>query len=88
MVSVVQNVDQVGIKGVNVVEKGKVRDYLGEAIMVILLGELDFAHVEPTDSADLVVSVYLRWGFALCLGKSYINESLPIRDGLHLLEIV
>jgi hypothetical protein len=56
--------------------------------VIVLLSEFNFAHVEPTDSADLVVSMYFSGSFTLSLGKCEVNEVLPCGNSLYLLEIV
>lgn len=56
--------------------------------MVALLGVLDFAHVESTDSAYLIMPMNLCWGLTLCHGQHSIDHVLPSLDRKHLLEIV
>ena len=48
---------------------GEVGEDLCETIMVVLLCELDLAHVEMTDAVDLIVLVDHGGGLALCFGQ-------------------
>lgn len=50
------------------IELGEVGEDLREAVVVALLGELYFPHVEVTDAVDLVVLVHHRGGLPLGFG--------------------
>ncbi len=50
------------------VQFGKVGEDLWQSIMVVLLGEFDFAHIEMSNSVDLIVFVYYSGSFSLGFG--------------------
>ena len=50
------------------VQFGEVGEDLAEAVVTVLLRELDFAHVEVSDAVDLVVFVHHGGGFPLRFG--------------------
>ena len=58
------------------VQFGKVCEDLREAVVVVLLGELDLAHVEVPDAVDLVVLVHHRGRLPLGLRESDVDEVL------------
>lgn len=53
---------------------------LCEFVMVILLGELDFPHVELSNSSDLIMPMDHSWCFTLRLWKDDIHEILERND--------
>ncbi len=88
MISIVQNVEQVRIEGMNIIDLGKVCKNGIEFFIERILGELYFAHVKRTDTRDLVSFVDYGGSLALCLGKDNIDKLSVCWHRLNLFEIV
>lgn len=58
MVFVVEDIEEVAVKGVNVFDFGEVFEDVGDFFVEGLLAELDFAHVKGSDSADGIARMY------------------------------
>mmetsp|Transcript_29777 Transcript_29777/g.70853 ORF Transcript_29777/g.70853 Transcript_29777/m.70853 type:complete len:342 (-) Transcript_29777:115-1140(-) len=67
VVPVVQDIAKVCIEGVDVVDLGKLLQYLGELLAVTRLAELHLAHVEAPDAGDLETRMYHSRSLALSL---------------------
>ena len=67
MVSVVQDVHQVRIEGVNIIQLGKAVNNTSELLINGLLHELDFSHVELANALNLESLAHFGGGLALRL---------------------
>ena len=85
---VVEDVDQVGVKGVEVVQLGKLCQDEGKLLAEVTLGELDLPHVETPDPGDLVMPVDNCGGLPLGLGQHDVREVLAGGHHAYLLEVV
>ena len=53
MISVIKDIHQVGVKGMDVVHFWEALDDAGQFLVYCLLHEFNFAHVELSDTLDL-----------------------------------
>lgn len=74
MVSVVQDVHEVGIEGVDAVQLGKVLDDGGQSVVKILLSKFYFFAIELTYPGYLVLLVDNCWRLSLGLRQGYVNK--------------
>jgi len=88
VVTVVKNIDQVGIKRMNVIEAGEISNHLAHTLADVLLGELDLAHIKAANSLDTVLRMYNCWSFSLCSCKDDIYEISRSRYGLDVFEVI
>lgn len=88
MILVVDDVDEIGIEGVDVVELGEVVKDFGELLMDILTAELDLSHVEGSDSGNVVAWVDDSGGLSLSFGKDDVDKVSGGGDDLDLLEVI
>lgn len=88
MIFVVDDVDKVSIEGVDIVELGEAFEDFGEFFMDVFTGELDFSHVEGSDSVDGIAGMDDSGGFTLSFGEDNVGKVIRIGDDLNLLEII
>jgi len=88
MIFVVDDVDKISIEGVDIVELGEAFEDFGEFFMDVFTGELDFSHVEGSDSVDGIAGMDDSGGFTLSFGEDNVGKVIRIGDDLNLLEII
>jgi hypothetical protein len=88
MILVVNDVDKISIEGVDIVELGEAFEDFSEFFMDVFTGELDFSHVESSDSVDGIAGMDDSGSFTLSFGEDNVGKVIRIGDDLNLLEII
>lgn len=88
MIFVVENVKKIAVKRMDVIESRELFDDGGEFFVKVCLGELDFSHVELTDSVDCIALVNDGWCLPLGSAEDYIDKVFTRRYSCDLLEII
>jgi hypothetical protein len=88
MILVVDDVDKISIEGVDIVELGEAFEDFGVFFMDVFAGELDFSHVEGSDSVDGIAGMDNSGSFTLGFGENNVGKVIGIRDDLDLFEII
>ena len=88
MVTVVQHVAKVGIKGVNVVQAWKFIENATDFIVVCLLRELDFSRVKSTNTGDGPTSMANSGCLSLCAGQNDVDKVGVGGHRRHLFKVV
>ena len=88
MVSIVENVHQVSIEGVDVVQLGEAVDDATEFLIHRFLHEFDLSHVELADSLDFETLTDLSRRLALGLRQHNVDQIVSIWDLDDRLEVV
>mmetsp|Transcript_2363 Transcript_2363/g.4806 ORF Transcript_2363/g.4806 Transcript_2363/m.4806 type:complete len:206 (-) Transcript_2363:19-636(-) len=88
VVLVVQNIEQVCVKRMNIVDTGELVEDCGELLVPVLLRILHLAHVKLTDARYRISLMHHRRRFPLCFREDDIDKVL--RSGHHpnLLEVI
>lgn len=87
VISRVQDVDEIGIERVQLLHDGETIQDGSEAVMALLLGELDLTSVERTNTRDLPSLADHSRGLSLRLAENDINEIVGRRHNDNLLEV-
>lgn len=88
MVLVIEYVEEVSVEWMDVFDFGEVFEHVSDFFVQSLLTELDFPHVERSDSADGITWVDDCRGFSLCLRQNYIDKLCGRWNDLDCFEIV
>ena len=88
MISVVQDVHQISVEGVDVVHDREVIKDVLKLVMVTLLTELHLPDVKRTNTGDGIPRMDNGRGFSLSFGEDNVNELRGSRNNLDPLEIV
>jgi len=88
MILVVDDVDKISVEGVDIVELGEAFEDFSVFFMDVFAGELDFSHVEGSDSVDGIAGMDDSGGFTLGFGENNVGEVIGIGDDLDLFEII
>lgn len=88
MVLVIEDVEHVWEKRVDVCELGELVDYGAELFFEGLAAEFYFFHVEGSDSVYGVAWVDFGWGLSLGFREDYVDDLVRGMDGLDVFEVV
>lgn len=85
VITVVENVHQVTVEGMNVIHAGEVLENMAQFLIDCLLGVLHLTHVELPNSGNMISLVHNGGSFALRLRQNNVDEVFrrgDHRDGL------
>jgi hypothetical protein len=88
MISVVDDVDKISIEGVDIIELGETFEDFSVFFMDVFAGELDFSHVEGSDSVDGIAGMDDSGSFTLGFGENNVGKVIGIGDDLNLFEVI
>lgn len=88
MVLVVEDIEQIGIEGVDVFYFGEMLEGVSQFFRNGVLAELYFPHVERSDSGDRIARVHDSGGLSLGFGEHDVDEVAGWWDHFDVLEIV
>lgn len=87
VVSVVEDVDEIGEERMDVFQVGELIDNGLELLNAGGLSELDLSHIKLLNSLDFITWVNDSGCFSLCLGQNNINHLSTTGYVSHILEI-
>ena len=88
MVLIIKHIDEICKEGVYIIKFGEIFKDMSKFFMECRLGELDFSHVEGTDTRNLIGGMNDCGCFPLGFRKNDVDEILSWSDHGDLFEVV